>query len=53
MYTVEVAFQSIDVGGPKPAKLRQPSFDFFERLGLQAIKAALRVHRGFDEASLA
>jgi len=53
MDAVEVAFQSIDALGPEAAELRQPFIDFLERLGFDSVEAALRIHRGFDEAGVA
>ena len=53
MHAVEVAFEGIHVSGPEAAELSQPIVYFLKRIRFQAVKTALRVHRGFDEAGLA
>lgn len=53
IHPVEMPFQCIHVSGPEPPELRQPGIDLLERLGLEPIKPALCVHRGFYETGLA
>ena len=52
IHPVKVAFESIHVSGPEPAELSQPGIHLLKRFGFQPVKAALRVHRGFDETGL-
>jgi hypothetical protein len=49
IHTVEVAFESIQVSGPKPAERSQPGIHLLKRLGSQPVETALCGHRGFDE----
>jgi hypothetical protein len=49
----KVAFESIQVSRPEPAELRQPNIELLKRFRFQPVETALRVHRGFDETSLA
>ena len=49
MHAVEVALESIDVGGPEAAKLSQPVIDLLKWFGFQPVETALRSHRGFHE----
>ena len=53
MYAVEMAFESIDVSGPEPAERSEPGIHLPKWFRFQPVKAALRVHRGFDETGLA
>ena len=53
MNAVEMAFESIEVGGPEPAELVEPSVHLLKGLGLQPVEAALGVHGGFHEAGVA
>ena len=46
---IEVAFESIHMSGPEPAKRSQPVIDLLKRLRFEAVDTALRIHRGFDE----
>jgi hypothetical protein len=48
-----MALKSIHMLGPEPAELRQPNIHFLKRLRIQAVHAALCVHRGFHETGLA
>ena len=48
-----MALESIHVSGPEAAERRQPGVDLPKRFRLQAVEAALRIHRGFHEAGLA
>jgi len=50
---VEMAFESIHVSVPEPAELSQPGIQLLKGARLQAVQAALRVHRGFHETGLA
>jgi len=52
MDAVEVAFESIDVSGPEPAKRSQPGIQFLKWFRFQPVETALRVHRGFYETGL-
>jgi len=53
MHAVEVAFESIDVSGPKTTELSQPGINLLKRFGPKPVETALRVHRGVDETRLA
>jgi hypothetical protein len=53
IHAVEVAFESIDVSGPEPAELSQPSIDLLKWFRFQAVETALGIHRGFDETGVA
>jgi len=53
MEAVEVAFESINVRGPKPTKLSQPCIELLKWSRFQPVETALRVYCGFHEASLA
>jgi len=47
-----VAFESIDMSGPEPAKRSQPSSDLLKWFRSQPVETALCVHRGFYETGL-
>ena len=51
--TIEVAFESIYVGGPEAAELSQPGIDLLKWFRLQPVETALCVHRRFDETGIA
>ena len=53
IHALEMAFESIQVSGPEAAELSQPFIQRLKWFRFQAVKAALRVHRGFYEAGLA
>lgn len=53
MDAVEVALQSIDALGPETAELREPFVNFLQRLGFDAVEAALCVDGGLNESSVA
>ena len=53
MHTVEVAFESIDMSGPKPSELIQPGIDLSKWFRFQPVKTALCIHCGFNESGLA
>jgi len=53
MHAVEVAFEGIDMSGPKPAELGQPGIELLKAFRLQPVKTALCIHSGFDKTSLA
>ena len=53
IHLVEVAFEGIQVIGPEPAELLEPRIHLLKWLRFQPVKAALCVHRGFDETGLA
>ena len=50
---VEVAFESIDVSGPKPAERSQPGIYLLKWFRFQPVETALCVYRRFHEAGLA
>ena len=53
IHVIEVAFESIDVHGPKPAELSQPGIDLLKWFWSQPVETALCVDRGFHESGLA
>ena len=53
IHAVEVAFESVQVGGPEAAELGQPGVQFLQRFRFQPVETALGVHRGFHETGLA
>src|SRR6266481_7658121 len=53
LHAVEVAFESIQVSGPEPAKLLQPGIQLLKWFRSQPVETALCVHRGFYETGLA
>ena len=48
-----MTLESVYVRGPEPAKRSEPCIHFLKRLGFQPVETALRIHRGFDETSIA
>jgi hypothetical protein len=52
IHPIEVAFESIQVSRPEAAELRQPAIQLLKWFRFQPVETALRVHRGFHEASL-
>jgi len=48
-----LAFESIDVSGPEPAKRSQPGIHLLKWFRLQPVETALCVHGGFHETGLA
>ncbi len=52
IHAIEMALQRIDMGRPEPAERSKPGIHFLKRLRPEPVKAALRVHRGFDETGL-
>ena len=48
-----MAFESVDVCGPKLTEGRKPLIDLLKLFGFQPVDAALSVHRGFHDAGLA
>ena len=48
-----MTFQRIDMRRPEAAKRLEPGVDFHQRLGPDAVNAALRIDPGFDEARFA
>jgi hypothetical protein len=53
VHAVEVAFERIDVSRPEPPELSEPGIDLLKRFRLQAVEAALCIHRGLHEAGIA
>ena len=53
IHAVEVAFESINVRGPEPAELSQPSIHFLKRLWLQPVHTSLCIHCRLHETRLA
>jgi hypothetical protein len=53
IHSIEMAFESIYVSGPEPAKLSQPGIDFLKWSSLQPVETALCVYPGFYETALA
>jgi hypothetical protein len=53
IHNVEVAFESVNVCGPELTERGQPRIYFPKWFRLQPVEAALRVHSGFNETSLA
>jgi len=53
MYSVQVAFERIDVRGPEPAERRQPGIELLQGFRFQPIETALCVHGGLHETGLA
>jgi len=49
IHTIKVAFESIQVRGPEPAKLRQPVIHLLKWFRPQPVETALCVHRGLDK----
>ncbi len=47
-----MAFESIYVSGPEPAKWSQPGIQFLKRLGFQPVETALCVYRGLHKTRL-
>jgi hypothetical protein len=52
IHAVKVAFESIYVGGPEAAELRQPGIHLLKWFRLQSVETALCVHCRFDETGL-
>lgn len=52
-HAVEMAFESVDVSGPKLTEGRKPLIDLLKLFGFQSVDAALCVHGGFYDAGLA
>jgi hypothetical protein len=50
---IEVALESIHVGGPDPTERSQPVIQLLKWFGSQPVETALCVHRGFHEAGVA
>ena len=53
LHAVEVAFESIQVGGPESAERSQPGIHLLKRLRSQPVETALCGHRGFDKTGIA
>jgi hypothetical protein len=53
IHAIKVAFESIQVSGPKPAERSQPGIDRLKWFRFQPVETALCVHRGFHETGLA
>ena len=53
IHAVQVAFESIYVSGPEPAKRSQPGIQLLKGFGFQPVEPALCVHRGCYETGLA
>ena len=53
IHAVEVAFESIHVSRPEPAKRSQPGIQLLKWFRFQPVETALCVHRGFHETGLA
>jgi hypothetical protein len=53
IHPIKVAFESIYVSGPEPAKLSQPGIHLPKWLRFQPVETSLCVHRGFHETGLA
>lgn len=47
-----MAFERIDVRGPKAPELSEPVIHFAKALGFQAVEAALCVNGGLDESGV-
>jgi hypothetical protein len=52
-HVVEVAFESIHMSGPELPEWSQPGVYILKAVGLQSVDAALGIHCGFHETSLA
>ena len=50
VHAIEVAFERVDVGGPKAPEGSEPGVDLHERLGPDPVDAPLRIHSRFHEA---
>jgi hypothetical protein len=50
--TIEVAFESIQVGGPEAAELSQPHIQLLQWFRFQTVHTALRVNRGLHKPSV-
>jgi hypothetical protein len=53
IHAIEVAFESIHVGGPDPTEGSQPVIQLLKWFGSQPIETSLCVHRGFHETGIA
>lgn len=52
-HAVEVAFESVYVSRPEPAKWGQPGVNLLKRFRFQPVETALRFNRGFHKTGLA
>jgi hypothetical protein len=53
LHSIEMAFESIDVGNPETAELSEPGLDLLKRFRFQAVETALCVNRDLDETGVA
>src|SRR6266436_2402452 len=53
IHSIEVAFESIQVSGPKPAEPSQPGIQLLKWFRFQPVESALCVHGGFYKTGLA
>jgi hypothetical protein len=51
-HAIEVAFESVDVGGPKAPERSEPRVEFHERFRLDPVDPPLRVHSGLHKAGV-
>jgi hypothetical protein len=49
IHAVEVAFESIDVSGPEPAKRSQPGIHLLKRFRFEPVETPLCVDGAFDK----
>ena len=52
IHAIEMAFESIDVGGPKAPEGRKPGIDLPERLRPEPVETSLRVDSRLHEVGL-
>jgi len=52
LHAVEVAFERIEVSGPKPTERSQPGIHLVKWFRFQSVETTLCVHGGFHETGL-